>query len=124
MIMPPLDWEKVASQVVTAAIGEVAAGSGDVPIRSDVVKGHAARSLLAASAGADLLVIGTRGHSGFVEALLGSTAQHCAQHATCPVVVIRAAGSPDGPLPGGDLRAASRWPRSLPLHKPWRQPGR
>lgn len=93
MIMPPIEWEKVGTQVVTAAISEVTAATGDVPIRSEVVKGHAARGLLAASAGADLLVVGSRGHSEFVEALLGSTAQHCVQHATCPVVVIRQARS-------------------------------
>ena len=44
---------------------------------------------LNASAGADLLVVGSRGHGGFVEALLGSVGQHCVHHATCPVVVIR-----------------------------------
>ena len=42
-----------------------------------------------ASAGADLLVVGSRGHGGFTEALLGSVSQHCVQHARCPVVVIR-----------------------------------
>jgi hypothetical protein len=39
--------------------------------------------------GADLLVLGTRGHGGFTEALLGSVSQHCVQHASCPVVIIR-----------------------------------
>ena len=37
----------------------------------------------------ELLVIGSRGHNGFTEALLGSVAQHCIHHAACPVVVIR-----------------------------------
>jgi nucleotide-binding universal stress UspA family protein len=91
MITPPIDWEKVATRVVTAAISEVGAGTSDVMIRYEVVKGNAARSLLAASAGADLLVVGNRGYSGFVAALLGSTSQHCVHHAGCPVVVVRAA---------------------------------
>jgi nucleotide-binding universal stress UspA family protein len=92
VIVPPIGWEKVATQVVTAVISEVAAGTSDVSIRCEVVKGNAAHALLAASAGADLLVVGNRGHSGFAEALLGSTGQHCVRHATCPVVVIRATG--------------------------------
>jgi nucleotide-binding universal stress UspA family protein len=39
-------------------------------------------------------VVGSRGHGGFVEALLGSVGQHCVHHATCPVVVVR------GSVPG------------------------
>jgi nucleotide-binding universal stress UspA family protein len=54
-----------------------------------VMEGHPAGVLLGASVGAELLVAGNRGHGGFVEALLGSVSQHCVQHATCPVVVIR-----------------------------------
>lgn len=45
--------------------------------------------LLDAATGADLLVVGSRGHGGFAEALLGSVSQHCVHHASCPVVVIR-----------------------------------
>jgi nucleotide-binding universal stress UspA family protein len=45
--------------------------------------------LLEASAGGSLLVVGSRGHGGFAEALLGSVSQHCVQHAGCPVVIIR-----------------------------------
>lgn len=93
VIVPPIHWEKVASRVVTSAISEVAAGTSNVAVRHEVVKGNAAHALLAASAGADLLVVGNRGHGGFVEALLGSTGQHCVRHATCPVVVIRATKS-------------------------------
>jgi nucleotide-binding universal stress UspA family protein len=93
VIMPPIEWEKVATPVVAAAISEVVAGTGDVPVHFEVVKGNAAQALLAASAGADLLVVGNRGHGGFAEALLGSTGQRCARHATCPVVVVRATRS-------------------------------
>jgi hypothetical protein len=39
--------------------------------------------------GPGLLVVGSRGHRGFAEALLGSVRQHCVQHAPGPVVVIR-----------------------------------
>ena len=48
--------------------------------------------LLAAAAGAQLLVVGNRGHGGFREALLGSVGQHCVQHAPCPVLVVRGSG--------------------------------
>ena len=58
-------------------------------MRARAVEGNAAQVLLDASDGADLLVVGSRGHGGFTEALLGSVSQHCVHHAHCPVVVIR-----------------------------------
>jgi nucleotide-binding universal stress UspA family protein len=60
-----------------------------VPVRARVVQGDPAQVLLDACDGADLLVVGSRGHAGFTEALLGSVSQHCVHHAHCPVVVIR-----------------------------------
>jgi nucleotide-binding universal stress UspA family protein len=83
------DYEKLAAKVVTDTIAEVSGPAGPVEIRPKVVEGNPAAVLLAASAGADLVVVGSRGHGGFVEALLGSVSQHCVHHATCPVVVLR-----------------------------------
>ena len=37
----------------------------------------------------DLIVISTHGHSSFIDALLGSTAERVVQHAPCPVLVLR-----------------------------------
>jgi nucleotide-binding universal stress UspA family protein len=84
-----VDWEGLATETLSDAIAGVTAGGEPVKITAKVMKGNAAQVLLRESAGADLLVVGSRGHGGFVEALLGSTGQHCVQHATCPVVVIR-----------------------------------
>ena len=78
-----------AAQVTADAIAEVSSEGEPVEIRSVVAEGNPARVLLDASKGAELLVVGSRGHGGFTEALLGSVGQYCVQHATCPVVVIR-----------------------------------
>lgn len=52
--------------------------------------GRAADGLLDAARTARLLVVGSRGAGGFEGLLLGSTAEHCARHAACPVVVVPA----------------------------------
>jgi len=83
------DWKELARRVVTEAVDEVSGSASQVEIRPRIEEGNAAQVLVDASDGADLLVVGSRGHGGFVEALLGSVSQHCAHHAGCPVVVIR-----------------------------------
>jgi nucleotide-binding universal stress UspA family protein len=83
------NYEEIAAEVTADAIAEVCGRGKPVKIVSRVVEGNAAQLLLDASAGAELLVVGSRGHGGFFEALLGSVGQHCVHHATCPVVVIR-----------------------------------
>lgn len=50
--------------------------------------GPAAGALLDLSAEADLLVLSSRGHGGFVGLLLGSVSQQCVHHARCPVVIV------------------------------------
>jgi nucleotide-binding universal stress UspA family protein len=62
-------------------------------VRSLVINGHPAEALIYAADGADLLVVGSRGHGSFAEALLGSVSQHCVHHARCPVLIVR--GEPD-----------------------------
>jgi nucleotide-binding universal stress UspA family protein len=88
-ILRGVAFEDVAAQALDTAIAEVSGPDEATTIRPKVVQGHAARVLLEASAGAELLVVGSRGQGGFVEALLGSVGQHCVHHATCPVVVVR-----------------------------------
>lgn len=53
-----------------------------------------AQTLVEHSKGADLLVVGSRGRGGFKSLMLGSVSQQCAQHAECPVTIIRS--KPEG----------------------------
>jgi nucleotide-binding universal stress UspA family protein len=84
-----LDFEEMARKTLDEVIGDLADQAAGVPIRRLVVQGIPAQVLLDAAEGADLLVVGSRGHGGFADALLGSVSQHCVHHAPCPVVVMR-----------------------------------
>ena len=88
-----VDFAGAAAQMLSAAISETADPTGSVKVSSTVREGNAAQVLIDAAEGADLLVVGSRGHGGFTEALLGSVSQHCVHHARCPVVIVR--GSAD-----------------------------
>jgi nucleotide-binding universal stress UspA family protein len=61
-------------------------------VTPEVHQGHPGRVLIDLSEGADLLVVGSRGHGGFLSLVLGSVSTYAVHHARCPVVVI--------PVPG------------------------
>ena len=63
-------------------------------LRERLVEGDPSEVLIRASEEAELLVVGRRGRGGFARAMLGSVSQRCAQHAACPVVVVRQADDP------------------------------
>lgn len=60
----------------------------DVDVRADVIRERPAAGLVAMSAAAYLLVVGTRGRHALVGTLLGSVSQGVLHHATCPVAVV------------------------------------
>lgn len=80
---------ELAGQALEKAIAEACPAGESVEIRSHVLEQSPAQALIAAAEGADLLVVGSRGHGGFTGMLLGSVSQHCVNHAPCPVLVVR-----------------------------------
>ena len=81
--------ETDARRVLDEAVEKVRSTHPGVDVRSTVLEGHPASALIEASRGADLLVLGSRGHGEFVGMLLGSVSEHCVTHAYCPVLVLR-----------------------------------
>lgn len=86
--------EQFAKTIVEETVGEPA----DVEITTIAVHGMPTPVLVQAAEEADLLVVGSRGRGGFRGLLLGSVSHQCAQHARCPVVIVRAGPAAlDGP---------------------------
>ena len=78
-----------AAAALDAALHEAIPDAGNVKIEQRVVEGTAGAALVDESQRADLLVVGSRGHGGFAQLLLGSVSRQCAHHAACPVVIVR-----------------------------------
>jgi nucleotide-binding universal stress UspA family protein len=90
---PPLssqDFEAEAREVAEATV-EKALGPDRTGLDVQVLvrEGAASLRLLEFEEAADMIVVGSRGRGGFAGLLLGSVSQHLAEHARCPVVIIR-----------------------------------
>jgi nucleotide-binding universal stress UspA family protein len=84
------DPEAEVQASVDAAVASVRAAHPSLVVDARVVHGHPAPVLVEASKGADLLVVGSRGHGEFVGMLIGSVSEYCTTNARCPVLVHRA----------------------------------
>jgi nucleotide-binding universal stress UspA family protein len=82
------DIQKLADQRLEEACAAVGPALDGVDVERMPVEGVPAQTLIDAAADADLLVVGTRGHGGFVGLLLGSVSQQCAHHSPCPIVIV------------------------------------
>jgi nucleotide-binding universal stress UspA family protein len=82
--------EHAASEVLDESVAKATAAL-TTPVERVLRYGPAAQALLAEADGADLLVVGSRGHGGFTGLLLGSVVGYVAHHAVCPLVIVRAA---------------------------------
>lgn len=100
MYAPPVSTEEVraaAERRLEQGLAELAVDELGVEVRRRVEEGPPAHRLLQVADGADLLVVGTRGHGGVGGLLLGSVGQQCVHHAVCPVVVVRPRSGRTGP---------------------------
>jgi nucleotide-binding universal stress UspA family protein len=87
----PDDLRAAAETMLSAAVDATSsAGLLDgLDVRVEALEGHPGERLIALSVDAELLVVGSRGHGGFIGLVLGSVTTYCVHHAECPVVVVR-----------------------------------
>ena len=81
---PEHDAETVVKTAADVVFGESWPDWFSVVVR----QGSPAQVLIDQSAGAEMLIVGSRGHGGFAGLLLGSVSAACAAHAHCPVLVM------------------------------------
>ncbi len=78
-----------AHDVLDECITTACEGITPLPeIAREVFDRAASRVLIVESGESELVVVGSRGHGGFIGLLLGSVATQVAHHSKCPVVVV------------------------------------
>lgn len=98
---PDYGFREDAQKLVDAAVEKARQTHPEVTVTGEVVSGTAPVVLLERSLEAALIVLGSRGHGGFADMLLGSTAVSVSSHARCPVVVVRGEQPAGGPVVAG-----------------------
>ncbi|WP_329140862.1 universal stress protein [Streptomyces sp. NBC_01476] len=91
-----IDLEEPARGSLAKAVATALPGEQAVPVTQIVVLGNAAQAILDRGEGAELIVVGVRGHGTFRATLLGSVSHTVTMHATCPVVVVRGTAAQAG----------------------------
>jgi nucleotide-binding universal stress UspA family protein len=86
--------EKETAAQLHTIVTEVLGDQPAVTVREIICHGTAADELIRASEGAQMLIVGNRGHRGWHELLMGSVSSTSATHARCPVLMIHGATPP------------------------------
>lgn len=88
IIPPTAEMQASAKTVLDTVMKKVEGDRGGVLVNEIVAQGSPVGTLLQAARDAEMVVVGRRGHGGFMGLLLGSVATQIVHHAPCPVVVV------------------------------------
>jgi nucleotide-binding universal stress UspA family protein len=118
-LSPELDAEITASANETLRDVVERLGSSGRSVGGNVLRGRAATAIIddARDFGADLVIVGSRGHGAIATLLLGSVSSEIVDHAPCPVLVARRAtfsravfATDDSPSAQAAEAILARWP--------------
>jgi len=100
---PNMDFDDDTEKALAEAVEDVFGPDRPAEVQTVVRHGGAAMVLVAISAGAQMIVVGSRGYGGFKGLLLGSVSAAVVEHASCPVLVVH---GDQQPLAFGKLPAS------------------
>lgn len=112
---------KAAEHVLWHGAECARSSSSGVRVDTDLFEGPAARRLVEISAGAELIVVGSRGLSALPRAVVGSVAGYVAAHADCPVIIVRGPGPLPAPTNPGPIVVAGKDPSAAVLEFAFRE---
>lgn len=88
--VPPIDdFEAATLAELDKDVEAIRAEFPDLDIKTAAMRGNPAEKLIEASAGAEMVVVGSRGRGGFAGLVLGSVSDQVVRYAKCPVLVVR-----------------------------------
>ncbi|MEV8181036.1 universal stress protein [Specibacter sp. NPDC078692] len=87
-IVPDWNPDEDAHKIQKEAVHEAFGGNEPEGFSGICVRGKPAQVLMESAKSAQMLIVGSRGHGGFKGMLLGSVSSACAEHASCPVLVV------------------------------------
>ncbi len=83
------DYARDAQEMLDRTVHEALGDNRGVPVEARLLQIRPALALTGVAKGAELLVVGAKGHGELPGLHLGSVASYCVHHAPCPVVVYR-----------------------------------
>lgn len=94
----PVVWrpDEEARHICAEAVAKAFGGAPPEGLEMTIRQGTPAKVLIDESRGAPLVVLGSRGHGGFEELLLGTVSAAVAEHAKCSVLIAHGTDLPAG----------------------------
>ncbi len=83
-------YESSARDILDEAVAHARRSAPGLDVEGRLERGAPSVALINAASGALQLVVGQRGHGGFVGLLLGSVSSQVVHHAPCPVTIVPA----------------------------------